>query len=476
MDGVMATASPAPRRVASTLTLVMFGLLAACNAFFAIDEPRATGGIDGGQGGAPCPDGLTLCGGRCVDTRRDLDHCGGCGQSCGGGDQVRFCLAEGAGRCVTCDPGQVRCGDRCVDILTDPDHCGSCGRSCLGGTCSVGDCGEVPLHRNLTIGRYIQPVADDVVYYANAPQVGEYVGRVAKTGGGCDGADERCRIAVPPQVLSDDGGGAIVFAGFSASATHLYGVAVERGIARMPLDGGPWEAFSRGRLSYSAIATTNAAVFVGATDPDDYLFRLDTAGTGAVAIGKAATASVTVGSILPLPDDTLLVWVTNNTGDRPSLGLHRLPSKGDRECRGDECPFYTAHEVAGVAVTGTDAYFTIPLPERRGQILKQSLSARCGDGSCALPVADLPFTATVMPLLVDDKHLYWVQPGHVTRTYEIRRQPLDQVCFPAPAEGCGEKFLSVGVRQVSRMAQDATAIYAFVVREDLTTDLVKKAK
>ena len=52
----------------------------------------------------PCPGTLDLCGGVCVDTRRDVDHCGTCGTSCVPG---QFCLDGG---CVASE--QAPCDKR----------------------------------------------------------------------------------------------------------------------------------------------------------------------------------------------------------------------------------------------------------------------------------------------------------------------------------------------------------------------------
>ncbi|MFW5967255.1 MAG: CAP domain-containing protein, partial [Persicimonas sp.] len=46
-------------------------------------EPDGTSGEDAGDaGGSGCDDGLTECGGECVDTESSSDHCGGCDNPC----------------------------------------------------------------------------------------------------------------------------------------------------------------------------------------------------------------------------------------------------------------------------------------------------------------------------------------------------------------------------------------------------------
>lgn len=90
--------------------------------------------------------GLTDCGGVCVDVTADLANCGACGRVCSGGN------ACSGGTCV---PGAVSandldicaaqglttCSGVCIDALTDHNNCGVCGNSCpLGGYCQGGAC------------------------------------------------------------------------------------------------------------------------------------------------------------------------------------------------------------------------------------------------------------------------------------------------------------------------------------------------
>jgi hypothetical protein len=99
-------------------------------------------------GGESCVDGtcfldcgdLTNCDGECVDIEDDPENCGGCGIECdvGAGEA---CLE---GTCVTDCGDLTNCGGRCVDLQTDPDHCGACGVECneaAGEVCVDGACG-----------------------------------------------------------------------------------------------------------------------------------------------------------------------------------------------------------------------------------------------------------------------------------------------------------------------------------------------
>lgn len=88
-------------------------------------------GIGGGGGG--CANGLSPCGGTCVNLSSDNANCGACGISCAGGQlcDQGFC----------CGGTDVVCGDRCTDLQTDPDNCGVCGFQCIVGlACVLGQC------------------------------------------------------------------------------------------------------------------------------------------------------------------------------------------------------------------------------------------------------------------------------------------------------------------------------------------------
>jgi hypothetical protein len=78
--------------------------------------------------------GLTTCGGVCVDISSDVYNCGGCGIPCGD----LPCIAGG---CIsTCENlGLTDCGvGYCVDLLSDHNHCGACGNACYPGLCRAG--------------------------------------------------------------------------------------------------------------------------------------------------------------------------------------------------------------------------------------------------------------------------------------------------------------------------------------------------
>ncbi len=79
-----------------------------------------------------------VCGGACISTLTDPDHCGSCGTTCG---EEEACFS---GQCVdTCGAGLEMCDRRCVDLDSDADHCGQCNNSCGDQQgCSLGECVE----------------------------------------------------------------------------------------------------------------------------------------------------------------------------------------------------------------------------------------------------------------------------------------------------------------------------------------------
>lgn len=83
----------------------------------------------------PCFDGETDCGGECVDTTSDPDHCGGCGVLCPP-EQGFQCVDSVCVGAIPCPPELTDCGKgECVDLASDPSNCGGCGVVCPTGSC-----------------------------------------------------------------------------------------------------------------------------------------------------------------------------------------------------------------------------------------------------------------------------------------------------------------------------------------------------
>lgn len=79
-----------------------------------------------------CPKGQTSCGGACIDTQTDPNHCGACGTAC---DASLVCAS---GACCLADE---ICNGACTDVLSDPNNCGACGTTCgANQTCAGGGC------------------------------------------------------------------------------------------------------------------------------------------------------------------------------------------------------------------------------------------------------------------------------------------------------------------------------------------------
>lgn len=77
-----------PTRLAPLLLAVAgLSLLAAHCGSSSDDAPPLVGegGVDGTEGGGPCPAGQAFCGGACIDASRDDANCGACGTTCAGG-------------------------------------------------------------------------------------------------------------------------------------------------------------------------------------------------------------------------------------------------------------------------------------------------------------------------------------------------------------------------------------------------------
>jgi len=81
-----------------------------------------------GRCSTSCPPGQIACAGRCIDPSTDRTYCGASGMCIGGAACSDSQLCTG-GRCVCVFPF-VNCGGNCVDTRFEPEHCGRCGSPC----------------------------------------------------------------------------------------------------------------------------------------------------------------------------------------------------------------------------------------------------------------------------------------------------------------------------------------------------------
>lgn len=81
-----------------------------------------------------CPPERTSCSGVCIDTLKDVAHCGACDAPCAEGEGCNN------GTCELCASGTSLCAGQCVDTMVDPNHCGDCDMPCVGQLCAGGSC------------------------------------------------------------------------------------------------------------------------------------------------------------------------------------------------------------------------------------------------------------------------------------------------------------------------------------------------
>lgn len=102
---------------------------------------------------AAVPGARTCCGGACVDTARNLDHCGGCGKACRPAHAAGACNSGSCaiGSCsAPWDDCNGNAGDGCeIDTATSAANCGACFHPCVppsgtpacaASTCAIAGC------------------------------------------------------------------------------------------------------------------------------------------------------------------------------------------------------------------------------------------------------------------------------------------------------------------------------------------------
>ncbi len=90
--------------------------------------------IPGAASAGECGVNERRCNGRCVNIKRNENHCGRCNHACG---DNQYCSK---GKC--CKKGRRNCNGKCVNLRNDENNCGSCGNVCSGlfGICTNGLC------------------------------------------------------------------------------------------------------------------------------------------------------------------------------------------------------------------------------------------------------------------------------------------------------------------------------------------------
>lgn len=109
----------------SLLLVVLLSLLFAisCQSPECETDEQCKGNQRCLSGQCICRPPLIACGGACINTLQDSQHCGRCDNACQSGTR---CIL---GRCL-CPQEQTLCDGKCTDIQTNPSHCGQCGQTC----------------------------------------------------------------------------------------------------------------------------------------------------------------------------------------------------------------------------------------------------------------------------------------------------------------------------------------------------------
>jgi hypothetical protein len=72
-----------------------------------------------------------------VDVQTNVNNCGQCARVCANPANATAICTNGACGSV-CNAGFSRCGGNCVDTNTNKQHCGTCGNKCMGQAMCIG--------------------------------------------------------------------------------------------------------------------------------------------------------------------------------------------------------------------------------------------------------------------------------------------------------------------------------------------------
>jgi serine/threonine-protein kinase len=146
-----------------------------------------------------------------------------------------------------CKPTEVACGGGCVDTSADPDHCGACEHGCLGGACEAGACQPIVVASGQR--RPIDIVTSDSrVYWINGGS-GEHDGAVMSA------RPDGSAITVIASGQSRPSGMAV-------DGTHVYWVNYGDGaVTRAPIRGGEPEVLTSGQRGPRSVAVGALGVY-----------------------------------------------------------------------------------------------------------------------------------------------------------------------------------------------------------------------
>lgn len=85
-------------------------------------SPSDGGEANQGGAGPLCEEKLSACGGACIDTTSNPDHCGDCTTACAAG---AICADS---KCKPCPAKTIGCDGKCVNPATDATFCGASGK------------------------------------------------------------------------------------------------------------------------------------------------------------------------------------------------------------------------------------------------------------------------------------------------------------------------------------------------------------